>query len=190
MSAGFAALPEQGRCQEFSEPGGVLNGAISSQVSAAIAAASTGGRFLVSATTARQLGETTILVPVEIVNQRITLVFVAWTCRRSARPRDSAVCAPHGARRTHLQTEVETRIVLASKGFANGSAIVAALADAPNVTPLPFERRNYSAAEAAFERLAELLADCDVEILKDVARGSMGENTLRSLASDLAYLET
>jgi hypothetical protein len=111
----------------------------------------------------------TILVPVEIVNQRMTLVFVARTCRQSARPRDGAACAPHGARRIHLQTEVETRIVFASKGFANASAIVAALADALNVTPLPFERRHYAAAEAAW---------------------GMGKNTLRSLASDLAYLET
>jgi ribonuclease VapC len=34
-------------------------------------------------------------------------------------------------------TLFETRIVLASKGFANASAIVAALADAPNVAPCP-----------------------------------------------------
>ena len=79
--------------------------------------------------------------------------------------------------------------MLASKGFANASAIVAALADAPNVTSLPFERRHYAAAEAAFERLAELLADGDVEILKHLAREGMGENALHSLASDLACLE-
>ena len=41
----------------------------------------------------------------------MTLVLVARTCRRSPRARDGAVCAPHGARRTHLQTELETRIV-------------------------------------------------------------------------------
>lgn len=49
-------------------------------------------------------------------------------------------------------TLLETRIVLAAKGFANASAIVAALAEAPNVTALPFERRHYAAAETAFAR--------------------------------------
>lgn len=49
-------------------------------------------------------------------------------------------------------TLFETRIVLAAKGFANASAIVAALADAPNVTPLPFEQRHYAAAETAYDR--------------------------------------
>jgi hypothetical protein len=34
-------------------------------------------------------------------------------------------------------TQFETRIVLATKWFANASAIVAALADAPNVAPCP-----------------------------------------------------
>lgn len=45
---------------------------------------------------------------------------------------------------------------------------------------LPMERR---------DRLAELLTDDDVETLKHLAREGMGENTLRALASDLAYLE-
>lgn len=45
---------------------------------------------------------------------------------------------------------------------------------------LPIERR---------DRLAELLTDDDVETLKHLAREGMGENTLRALASDLAYLE-
>jgi hypothetical protein len=45
---------------------------------------------------------------------------------------------------------------------------------------LPIDRR---------DRLAELLTDDDVEILKHLARQGMGENTLRALASDLAYLE-
>ena len=45
---------------------------------------------------------------------------------------------------------------------------------------LPIDRR---------DRLAELLTDDDVEILKHLAREGMGENTLRALASDLAYLE-
>jgi integrase len=44
---------------------------------------------------------------------------------------------------------------------------------------LPIDRR---------DRLAELLTDDDVEILKHLAREGIGENTLRALASDLAYL--
>ena len=39
------------------------------------------------------------------------------------------------------------------------------------------------------DRLAELLTDDDVETLKHLAREGMGENSLRALASDLAYLE-
>ena len=45
---------------------------------------------------------------------------------------------------------------------------------------LPMDRR---------DRLAELLTDDDVETLKHLAREGMGENSLRALASDLAYLE-
>lgn len=45
---------------------------------------------------------------------------------------------------------------------------------------LPMERR---------DRLAELLTDDDVETLKHLAREGIGENSLRALASDLAYLE-
>ena len=45
---------------------------------------------------------------------------------------------------------------------------------------LPMDRR---------DRLAELLTDDDVETLKHLAREGMGENSLRTLASDLAYLE-
>jgi integrase len=45
---------------------------------------------------------------------------------------------------------------------------------------LPTERR---------DRLAELLTDEDVATLKHLAREGMGENSLRALASDLAYLE-
>ena len=52
-------------------------------------------------------------------------------------------------------TLFETRIVLASKGFANASAIVSALADAPNVAALPFDRKHYQAAELAFERFGK-----------------------------------
>jgi integrase len=39
------------------------------------------------------------------------------------------------------------------------------------------------------DRLAELLTDDDVETLKHLAREGMGKNTLRALASDLAYLD-
>jgi integrase len=45
---------------------------------------------------------------------------------------------------------------------------------------LPLDRR---------DRLAQLLTDDDVETLKHLAREGTGENTLRALASDLAYLE-
>ena len=45
---------------------------------------------------------------------------------------------------------------------------------------LPMDRR---------DRLAELLTDDDVETLKHLAKEGMGENSLRALASDLAYLE-
>ena len=45
---------------------------------------------------------------------------------------------------------------------------------------LPMDRR---------DRLAQLLTDDDVETLKHLARQGMGENTLKALASDLAYLE-
>ncbi len=39
------------------------------------------------------------------------------------------------------------------------------------------------------DRLAALLTDDDVETLKHLAREGIGENSLRALASDLAYLE-
>ena len=45
---------------------------------------------------------------------------------------------------------------------------------------LPFNRR---------EQLAELLSDEDVATLKHLARQGLGDNTMRALASDLAYLE-
>lgn len=45
---------------------------------------------------------------------------------------------------------------------------------------LPIERR---------DELAELLTDQDVETLKHLVNQGMGENTLRALTSDLAYLE-
>src|SRR5215210_7759417 len=46
---------------------------------------------------------------------------------------------------------------------------------------LPMDRR---------DRLAELLTDDDVATLSHLAREGMGANTLRALASDLAYLES
>lgn len=45
---------------------------------------------------------------------------------------------------------------------------------------LPMDRR---------DRLAQLLSDDDVATLKHLAKEGMGENSLRALASDLAYLE-
>lgn len=45
---------------------------------------------------------------------------------------------------------------------------------------LPIERR---------DKLAEILTDQDVETLRHLAKEGMGENTLRALTSDLAYLE-
>lgn len=46
---------------------------------------------------------------------------------------------------------------------------------------LPIDRR---------DKLAELLTDQDVETLRNLVNQGMGENTLRALTSDLAYLET
>lgn len=45
---------------------------------------------------------------------------------------------------------------------------------------LPFDRRDL---------LAELLTDDDVETLRHLAKAGIGDNSLRALASDLAYLE-
>jgi integrase len=45
---------------------------------------------------------------------------------------------------------------------------------------LPMDRR---------DRLAQILTDDDVATLKHLAKAGMGENSLRALASDLAYLE-
>ena len=42
---------------------------------------------------------------------------------------------------------------------------------------------------AAADRYAEVLTDADVATLKHLADTGMGANTLRALASDLAYLE-
>ena len=45
---------------------------------------------------------------------------------------------------------------------------------------LPFDRREF---------LAGILSDDDVETLRHLARQGIGENSMRALASDLAYLE-
>lgn len=45
---------------------------------------------------------------------------------------------------------------------------------------LPVDRR---------DELAELLTDQDVETLRHLVNEGMGENTLRALTSDLAYLQ-
>src|SRR5476649_2590082 len=45
---------------------------------------------------------------------------------------------------------------------------------------LPMDRRDF---------LAQILTDDDVATLKHLAREGMGANSLRALASDLAYLE-
>src|SRR3954464_1269409 len=42
---------------------------------------------------------------------------------------------------------------------------------------------------ASADRYAEVLTDADVATLKHLADTGMGANTLRALASDLAYLE-
>jgi len=39
------------------------------------------------------------------------------------------------------------------------------------------------------DELAELLTDQDVETLRHLVNAGMGENTLRALTSDLAYLQ-
>jgi integrase len=45
---------------------------------------------------------------------------------------------------------------------------------------LPFDRR---------DKLAEILSDDDVDTLRHLVKTGMGDNTLRALASDLAYIE-
>jgi integrase len=62
---------------------------------------------------------------------------------------------------------------------SDGSLIRAEGLDALDAI-LPFNRR---------EKLAELLTDDDVATLKHLAKQGLGDNTMRALASDLAYLE-
>lgn len=52
-------------------------------------------------------------------------------------------------------TLFETRLVLAAKGFANSTEIIARLAAAPNVTAIAFDGPHYAAAEAAFTRFGK-----------------------------------
>jgi ribonuclease VapC len=52
-------------------------------------------------------------------------------------------------------TLLESRMVLAGKGFANPSAIVDQLARLPNVTTVAFDQKHYLAAEDAFERFGK-----------------------------------
>ena len=52
-------------------------------------------------------------------------------------------------------TLLETRMVLAGKGFANAAAIVSGLVAAPNVNAIAFDGRHYQAAKGAFERFGK-----------------------------------
>lgn len=52
-------------------------------------------------------------------------------------------------------TLFETRLVLTVKGFANAQTIVARLSEAPNVTPLPFDRGHYEVAAAAYQKFGK-----------------------------------
>jgi ribonuclease VapC len=52
-------------------------------------------------------------------------------------------------------TLLETRIVLAAKGFANATEIIERLAAAPNVSTVAFDARHYAAAEMACARFGK-----------------------------------
>ncbi len=66
-----------------------------------------------------------------------------------------------------------------SHGAADFNLARAEQLDALNAI-LPYKRR---------DRLAELITDEDVATLKHLARSGLGDNSMRALASDLAYLE-
>lgn len=83
---------------------------------------------------------------------------------RSQRPPKPAILESAVAKATTSQTSVERR--------AEELDTIAAV--------LPIERR---------DELAELLTDQDVETLRHLVNQGMGDNTLRALTSDLAYLE-
>ena len=77
-------------------------------------------------------------------------------------------------------TLLETRIVLAAKGFANAREIVARLAESPNVAPVTFDREHYTAAESAFERFGRSrhpaslnMGDCFAYAVAAVARAPL-----------------
>lgn len=52
-------------------------------------------------------------------------------------------------------TLFETRIVLAAKGFSDPGDIVSRLAEAPNVTAVPFGAEHYRTAERAYDRFGK-----------------------------------
>ncbi|CAN7629480.1 type II toxin-antitoxin system VapC family toxin [Rhizobium sp. LjRoot98] len=52
-------------------------------------------------------------------------------------------------------TLLETRMVLAGRGFSNPSAIIEQLVALPNVTAVAFGERHYHAAEKAFEQFGK-----------------------------------
>lgn len=52
-------------------------------------------------------------------------------------------------------TLLETRMVLAGKGFQNAAAIVDQLAELPNVIAIAFDQAHYRAAEQAFDRFGK-----------------------------------
>ncbi len=83
---------------------------------------------------------------------------------RSQRPPKPAILESPVAKATTSQTSVERR--------AEELDTIASV--------LPLERR---------DELAELLTDQDVETLRHLVNQGMGDNTLRALTSDLAYLE-
>ncbi len=83
---------------------------------------------------------------------------------RSQRPPKPAILEPLVAKAKTSQTSVERR--------AEELDTIASV--------LPLERR---------DELAELLTDQDIETLRHLVNQGMGDNTLRALTSDLAYLE-
>ncbi|KQY08769.1 twitching motility protein PilT [Rhizobium sp. Root73] len=52
-------------------------------------------------------------------------------------------------------TLLETRMVLAGRGFSNPSAIIEQLVALPNVTAVAFGERHYHAAEKAFDQFGK-----------------------------------
>jgi hypothetical protein len=77
-----------------------------------------------------------------------------------------------------------TAIIMAialSAGMASAQPVDRRAAELDTIAAvLPIERR---------DELAELLTDHDVETLRHLVNQGMGDNTLRALTSDLAYLQ-